>query len=204
MEKQEFEKLLEVKNINFKVDKFEALILQDMTRFDEDTRIKLNRNLTKTFNEWLQGKLEAKEMVKINIKGETRSGKSLIGLKIIFSLTKFYDDKNFDTENQVCANQKEYRQKVAIAEFGDSFLVDENAFANVGIGSMSEVQQLKDVLNITAKKNLHTIFITPRAFLDTGATMGLAYYGKDTNNWLSRFLLYSLKNNMPTLLGYVV
>lgn len=132
------------------------------------------------------------------------SGKSLIGLKILNTLTEFYPEKTFNTENQVCGNQKEYRQRVSTAEFGDSFLVDENAFANVGAGSMTEVQQLKDVLNITAKQNLHSIFITPRTFLDTGATMGLSYFGKDTNNWLSRFLLYSLKNNMPTLLGFVI
>lgn len=132
------------------------------------------------------------------------SGKSLIALKILNTITKYYPEKGFNVDVQVCANQKEYRQRVATAEFGDSFLVDENAFARVGIGSMSEVQQLKDVLNITAKKNLHTIFITPRTFLDTGATMGLSYYGKDTKNWLSRFLLYSLKNNMPTLLGFVI
>ena len=201
--KQEIIKKLEPKNINFKVDKFEDLILQDATRFDEDTRIKLNRNLTTTFNQWLKEKLKAKEMIKINIKGETRSGKSLIGLKILYEITKFYNYK-FDTYKQVCSNQKEYRQKVSRANFGESFLIDENAFSNVGLGSITEIQQLKDILNITAKQNLHSIFITPRTFLDTGATMGLSYFGKDINNWLSRFLLYNLKNGIPQLMGFVI
>lgn len=200
---KELQDFFKIKDLNFKVDKFEELILQDMTRFDEDTRIKLNRDLTKLFNEWLKNKLDAKEQVKINIKGETRSGKSLIGLKILYTTTKYYGYK-FNTQKQVCSNQKEYRQQIATAEFGNSFQVDENAFTSVGLGSMTEIQQLKDVMNITAKKNIHTIFITPKSFLDTGATMGLAYFGKDTNNWVSRFLLYSLKGSIPALLGYVV
>lgn len=195
---------LKPKNINFKVDSFEEIQLEDMIKFDESIRVKLNRNLTSLFNEWLIEKLEAKELVKINIKGEVRSGKSLIGLKILNTLTKFYPEKNFDTNLQVMANQKEYRKAVQNAIFGDSYLVDENAFSSVGVGSMSELQQLKDLMNITAKKNLHTIFITPRVFLDTGATLGLAYYGKDVKNWLSRFLLYSLKNGVPSLMGYVI
>ena len=48
------------------------------------------------------------------------------------------------------------------------------------------------------------VYITPQVFLPTGATIGLSYFGKDTENWVSRFLLYSLKSNMPSLLGYVV
>ena len=145
---KELIQIMEPKNIEFKVDAFEELILQDMSRFDEDTRVKLNRNLTTLFNSWLDNKLIAKELAKINIKGEVRSGKSLIGLKILNKLTNFYPEKKFDVDHQVCANQKEYRQKVSNAEFGSSFLVDENAFSNVGLGSMTETQQLKDVLNM--------------------------------------------------------
>lgn len=195
---------LEPKDIDFKVDKWEQLILDDISQFDEDTRIKLNRNLTKMFNTWIKDKLEAKEQIKINIKGETRSGKSLIGLRIMFLSIKFYPEKVFELDKIVCANQRELRQKLNNADFGDSFLIDENAFANVGAGSMTELQQLKDINNIIAKQNIHMVYITPQTFLQTGATMGLAYFGKDTKNWLSRFLLYSLKGGSPALLGYVV
>jgi len=195
---------LKPKNIKFKVDRWEELVLQDLSTFDEDTKIKLNRDLTKDFNNWINDKLKAKEQLKINIKGETRSGKSLVGLKIVYLSTKFYKNKKYEIEKIVCANQKELRTKLNTAIFGDSFLIDENAFSNVGVGSMSELQQLKDINNIIAKQNIHMVYITPQTFLNTGATLGLAYFGKDTNNWLSRFLLYSLKNNMPQLLGYVV
>ena len=202
--KQEIIEELKPKNIMFKVDRFEELILQDISQYDEDTKIKLNRDLTKDFNKWLLGKIEAKEQIKINIKGETRSGKSLIGLKINFLTTKEYEHKEFEIEKIVCANQKELRVKLNTCEFGDSYLIDENAFANVGMGSITELQQLKDINNIIAKQNIHMVYITPQTFLLTGATMGLSYFGKDTKNWVSRFLLYSLKGGTPVLLGYVI
>ena len=205
MNKEKYiDSLVEKKDIHFKVDKWTELELQDLAQYDEDTRIKLNRDLTSDFNKWIEDKVKAKEQIKINVKGETRSGKSLIGLKIIKKTISMYMEKKFDTEMVVCANQKELRIKLQTAEFGDSFLIDENAFANVGSGSLVELQQLKDINNIVAKKNIHMVYITPQVFLNNGATMGLSYFGKDTKNWLSRFLLYSLKGNTPTLLGYVI
>lgn len=202
--KKIIEELKPKKKPEFIVDVFENMVLQDIAQNDEETNIKLNRDVTNEFLDWIKKKIKAKEQVKVAIKGETRSGKSLIGLKIMKITTDFYDDKVFYTPKIVCANQKELRQKLQEAEFGDSFLIDENVFSNIGAGSMSELQQLKDINNIIAKKNNHLVYITPRQFLDVGATMGLAYFGKDTEQWLSRFLLYSLRNAMPVLLGYVV
>jgi len=203
--KEEILKQFEFKvdGLNFKVDRFEEIMLQDMSQFDEDTRIKLNRDLTKDFTNWIDNKIKAKEQVKVNIKGSTRAGKSLIALKIMYLTTKFYPDKVFDVTKIVCANQKELRVRLNTAVFGDSFLIDENAFANVGMGSMTEIQQLKDINNIIAKQNIHMVYVTPQTFLNTGAEVGLAYFGKDTKNWASRFLLYSLKGGNPSLLGFV-
>lgn len=201
--KEEILKELKPKKINLKVDVFEEIILQDISQHDPEIRIKLNRDLTKEFIKWLMDKPEAKEQVKLSIKGETRSGKSLIALKIANLLTNYYK-KPFDTDKIVCANQKELRQKLNKAEFGDTQVIDENSFANVGMGSMTELQQLKDINGIIAQENIHMIYITPSTFLNVGATLGLSYFGKDTKNWISRFLLYSLKGNVPQLLGYVV
>lgn len=202
--KEEILEELKPSNIHFKVDAFEELILQDMSKFDDDLKVKLNRNLTKLFNWWIENKINQKEQIKIAIKGQTRSGKSLVGLKIIEKITSMYEYIQFDTENLVCANQKELKQKLQTAEFGTSFLIDENTFASVGAGSYTETQQLKDINNIIAKQNIHMIYITPEVFLNVGAVIGLSYWGKDTNNWVSRFLLYSLKGNAPSLLGYVI
>ena len=192
-----------VKNPEFRVDEFEELILQDVMRFDENTRIKLSRDMTETFSNWMKNKIEKKENISLNVKGGTRSGKSVVTLKFTNNNVRYYN-KPFDTNYIVCANQKEYRLKLNKAKFGDVFQIDENAFANVGEGSMTETHQLKDIQNIIAKQNIHTYYITPKVFLLNNAELGLSYWGKDVNNWCSRFLLYSLKNQNPILLGYVV
>lgn len=201
--KEEIEKELKPNKPNFSVDMFEDLIIQDISQNDSDMQVKLNRDLTNYFNKWIKQKLDAKEQIKISVKGETRSGKSLIALKIMKKIADYYN-KEFNTDKIVCANQSELKQKLQDADFGDCFQVDENAFARSGMGSNVESQQLSDINNIIAKQNIHMGYITPRTFLNVGSTLGLAYFGKDTLNWVSRFLLYSLKGASPVLLGYVV
>lgn len=191
-------------NVDFIVDKFEEMMIQDILRHDTETLEKISRNVSEEFKEWMENKIKAKENVSINIKGETRSGKSLCGLSVVDTLQGYYDGKGFDTEKIVCANQKEYRGKLSDVDFGDAFQIDENAFTNVGIGSHTELQQLKDIQNIIAKKNIHTIYITPRMFLETNASMGLSSWGKDPKNWLTRFLVYRLTSKHMPLMGYLV
>lgn len=185
------------------VDNFDRLMHEDLMNYDEELRVKLNRDVTQTFNDWVDTKLKTKQAIRINVMGDTRSGKSLMGLKIIDRIVTFYD-YDFDLRYIVCGNQREYRRNLANARFGQPFQVDENAFSNVGLGMLSEIMQLKDVNNIIAKKNIHTIFITPMMFLNNNAQLGLKSYGRDNNNWVSRFLLYKLSPNDMNLLGYVV
>lgn len=200
----EFLEAYKHKDIEFITDEFEELILQDIMRYDQDTLQKISRNVTPKIKSWIDNKIKKKENVSINCKGTTRSGKSLGMLAINDEILDFYGNKDFDPEYIVCANQKEYRQKLRDADFGDNFQIDENAFAHVGLGSVTEMQQLKDIQNIIAKKNIHTIYITPRVFLETNASLGLSTWGKDVKNWLSRFLLYDLRNRTIPLLGYVI
>lgn len=196
------------KNIKFIIDEFEKLVMEDIYRHDIETTIKLNRNVTKMFNNWIITKLDKKENISLNCKGGTRTGKSVSMLGVISVIIDYYNNTNikkkFDTEYIVCGNQKEYRQKLKDVDFGDVFQIDENAFSNVGLGSATEIQQLKDIQNIIAKKNIHTVYITPRSFLETNATLGLQTWGKDTNNWLSRFILYDLRLRTTPVLGLVI
>jgi len=189
--------------LNFYIDRWEELVLQDLAFDNSDLQIKLNKNLTKDFHDWIKDKIKNKENISISIKGMTRSGKSLLGLKIADVITRRYT-YGFNTERIVCGNQKEYRQKLQKASFGMVFQIDENAFSNAGIGANLETEQLKDIQNIIAKMNIHTIYITPRIFLNNNSEVGLAYWGKDTKNWVSRFLLYSLRGHNPILLGYIL
>ena len=192
----------EVKKTNFIVDRFENMVMQDVIQYNEDMLQKLNRNVTQDLIEWFNDKLKSKENVSLSIIGSTRSGKSITGLKMMDNLARIYK-KPFDTNWIVGGNQNEYRLKLMNAEEGDMFQIEENAFAQVGDGAMTERAQLLDVQNIIAKMNIHNIYITPKRFLDNNAQYGLKFYGKDTNNWVSQFLLYKLGTFNPVLLGYV-
>jgi len=195
----------ELRNIKFENDIFDELYLQDLMIYNDEIKEKLNRDVTGFFNNWVANKLKKKENVSLNIKGSTRSGKSLVALKHNLNIAKYYQ-KDFGEriEKIVCANQIEYRQKLSDAEFGDGFQIDENDFATVGIGSNIESMQLRDLQNIIAKKNIHTTYLTPKVFLNNVSEIGLVSFGKDLENWLSKFLLYSLKYTPYTLMGYVV
>ncbi len=133
------------------------------------------------------------------------SGKSLIGHKIADVILD-YRCLNFNDEvlKYTCGNQIEYRQNLQTAKFGDYYLVDENFFNRSGLGANIEATQLQDYNNIIAKKNINVVFITPEKFINVGATLGLSAFGRDSKNWLSKFLVYKFKDNFPYLIGYVI
>jgi len=192
-------------NIRFEVSKFEQYLLNDIYSYDEKSKQKLSRNLTKDFHEEINTFLRQKRNIRYSIKGETRDGKSLVGLKIMNIVFKHNNiDFNANCAYYVCGNQIEYRQKLLNAEFGDFYLVDENFFTRAGLGANIETSQLNDYNNIIAKKNIGSAFITPKRFLNVGSVLGFASYGRDTKNWLSRFLIFKFKDDYPHLVGYVV
>ncbi|MHA1381440.1 MAG: hypothetical protein ACTSRG_23985 [Candidatus Helarchaeota archaeon] len=196
-------KELEPKNINFVIDELELIMINDIIMNSESSKEKLHRDLTQKFNSWFNQKYEMKEQKKINIKGRTRSGKSLVGLKLI---KKSCDQKGitFKIEDSVCGNQSEFKKKLNCKMYGQNYLVDENAFTNVGEGSRTEMSQLTDINNIIAKNNNDIVYITPQAFLRTGAEYSLQFFAKDLKNWLSKFLLFNTTQGLPVLLGFVI
>ncbi len=190
--------------VEFKVDTFEEYMLNDIYQHDESAKIKLNRDVTEDFINGIHQFLEDKRNIRYSTKGGTRDGKSLAMLKIgdiILSYNKI--DFNENIGKTVCGNQIEYRLKLKNAQFGDFFLVDENFFGGQGIGSGIEMNQLKDVNAQIAKENISVVYINPEKFLNVGATLGLATYGRDSKNWLTRFLVYKFKDNYPYLIGYI-
>ncbi len=192
-------------NVEFKVSKFEEYMLTDIYAGDESTTIKLHRDVTQDLLDEIQLYIEEKRNLRFAGKGETRSGKSLSFLKICdLILRSKGEDFNEIVEKLVCGNQVEYRQKLKEAKFGDTYLVDENFFNNAGLGGNIEMSQLKDYNSIIAKKNISVFFINPEKFLNVGATLGLATYGRDSKNWLSRLLVYKFKEGYPYLIGYAI
>ena len=192
-------------DIFFEISPFEEMLVQDIYQRDESAKIKLNRNVTREFHDEFILFHKQKRNIRYNIKGDTRDGKSYIGLKITnmdFNIRGI--DFNENITYSICGNQIEYRQKLKNAKFGDFFLIDENFFIRAGLGSNIEAYQLTDYNNIIAKQNIGNIFITPQRFLNSGSVLGFSTYGRDSTNWLSRALLFKFKDGFPFLIGYVV
>jgi len=193
------------KNIEFKTSEFETMMLNDIYSSDESTKIKLHRNVTDVFLREFNLFIEQKRNIRYNIKGETRDGKSYCALKIMYMyFLKQGKDFNDNAEYFICGNQIEYRQKLQNAVFGDFFIIDENFFTRSGLGANIEFSQLTDFNNVIAKQNIGNIYITPQRFLPTGAVLGLSTYGRDNHNWLTRCLLYKMKESTAFLIGYII
>lgn len=214
---EEIKHHFEIKKVQFVVSKFEEYMLNDMYQYDNSSKIKLNRDVTKDFLNEIKTYVKQKRNIRLSCKGETRDGKSLNMLKVVkiilFEIhenslknNESYEFMDFETDIDkiVCGNQIEYRKKIKDAKFSDVYLIDENFFNRSGLGSNVEVQQLNDYNSQIAKKNISTIFITPKKFLNVGATLGVSTYGRDSNNWLGRLLVYKFKDDYPYLIGYTV
>lgn len=190
---------------NFQVSKFEQYMLNDLLQYDENSQIKLNRNVTKDFYDEMKLYHDQKRNLRFSIKGETRDGKSLIALKISDIKLELQQETLLNQVTKiVCGNQVEYRLKLKNAKFGDFYIIDENFFFRGGLGGNIETSQLKDYNSQIAKFNISLIFITPEKFLPVGATLGLSTYGRDNKNWLTRALVYKFKDNFSYLIGYII
>lgn len=189
----------------FEVSVFEDLLLQDIYQNDESSTQKLKTDVSKQFIEEIRLYQKQKRNIRISTKGETRDGKSLSMLRVCdLIIDRTPQDFAEEVEKIVCGNQVEYRKKLKEAEFQETYLVDENFFTRSGLGANIEASQLKDFNAIIAKKNVSVIYINPERFLSVGANIGLATYGRNSEHWLSRLLLYRFKDGYPFLIGYIV
>jgi len=187
-------------NYNFKIKPNKHFIIKNNLKFVKVNSIEKN-NLSETFDL----NIEHNNNYFANYILSHNSGKSYVGIKIMeIILSKNDIDFNAKADYYVCGNQIEYRQKLKKARFGEFYLVDENFFTRAGLGANIEISQLQDYNNIIAKMNIGSIFITPEKFLNVGAVLGFATYGRDSKNWLSRLLLFKFKDGFPYLIGYVI
>ncbi|MFW6173093.1 MAG: hypothetical protein ACOC5T_05055, partial [Elusimicrobiota bacterium] len=192
-------------DIVFEVSEFEEMMLSEIYQNDERTTKKLHKNVTSEFMREFDKYYNQKRNIRYNIKGETRDGKSYVGLKFMdMSFDKQGINFNEKSDYYTCGNQIEYRQKLKTAKFGEFYLIDENFFTRAGLGANIESSQLTDYNNIIAKMNIGSVYITPQKFLNTGAVLGFSTYGRDSNNWLTKCLLFKFKDGYPYLIGYVV
>lgn len=159
-----------------------------------------------------------------SIMGETRGGKSECGqtlalmyVKMFNSLLKqgnyddidvykegIYSKKDIEIDvNHICSNQSNYiytmreDQKENKINFGQMWIIDESRKSIGGIGSFSELLDLKNINNIIAKFMQAEIWIQPAQFEVNNVPYGLYVYKKDTINRVNWCLLYKMARS-PT------
>ena len=180
------------------------------------------RFLIKQMNEYIRDA----RVFRISIMGETRGGKSEVGSTIAFQYVKLFNkameegcfDKidlfktgefekkhiQFNVEF-VCGSQSDYiyslreNHKNKKMKFGQVWQIDESKDKIGGIGSMSEVIELRNLNNIVAKFMQAEIWITPLKFETRNAPFGLVVYKKDVKNRVNWCLLYKIENTAKSI-----
>lgn len=158
----------------------------------------LHKDKTFLFFDFLQYKPTWREPVGIEIMGETRSGKSTVGIAIC----KFLGHLTLVPFNlwNICPNEIIYLEKIKQPEVQDSssFMIDEQTETHAGVGSYTEMQLLEDIQNICAKKQINTIWAHPHEFVGRMSQLGLCTYGKDPEHLLIRAILYNIAHTSLT------
>jgi hypothetical protein len=198
-------RVIDLRTVSFEVDPMVAhkiqMQMQDNPRFAQT----IHTNITKLFYDYIIYKVRMRENLNLAIKGETRSGKSTVGLSFghfISSLTRVpYGAYH------ICANESEYYSKVKNAKFSELYHIDEQKESKFGSGSFREEMSIMDIQNIIAKQCVHTIWIYPSDFIARNSVYGLETYGKDLKNKLVRCIVYDIRRTvmgMSTPLGYII
>ncbi len=176
----------------FETDALQQEAIMGYLRDDEKFRRLFNKDLTGLFYQYIDDKIRLREPITINVKGSVRSGKSTIAITIACRVAE-RNGKQL-TGHNICANEFSFLDKVKTAEDNDVFVIDESKEGVFGVGSMAKKMKINDIQNIIAKKNISTIWITPRRFNDTNSDYGLQTLGRarNVNPRLVKLLLYNL------------
>lgn len=196
-----------IEEANFETDALQQEAIMGYLRDDEKFRRLFNKDLTALFYQYLDDKQRLREPVTLNIKGTVRSGKSTIAITIACRICERYGTE-FEVDN-ICANEYDFLDKVKTAKINSVYVIDESKEGVFGVGSMAKRMKINDIQNIIAKRNISTIWLTPRKFNDTNADYGLHTIGRarNSNPRLVKLLLYNLLDKSVGSMipfGYVV
>jgi hypothetical protein len=196
-------RVIDLRTVSFEVDPMVAhkiqMQMQDNPRFAQT----IHTNITKLFYDYIIYKVRMRENLNLAIKGETRSGKSTVGLSFghfISSLTRVpYGAYH------ICANESEYYSKVKNAKFSELYHIDEQKESKFGSGSFREEMSIMDIQNIIAKQclkhdteilawNTATRLFEPRSLLYLSAVKNFSV--------LSLNLITKQMERKPALISY--
>ncbi len=133
-------KFLKYSDLHFEVDPIQDAQIKEACARNSVFAEMLFRDKTELFYKFIDYKTKYREVIGVEIKGGTRSGKSTMGIAIC----KYIASRTgipFEFEN-ICANEIEYLQKVKSGKFPDNsvFLIDEQTETHTGVGCLTAGQ----------------------------------------------------------------
>ena len=180
---------------NFQIDALQNRILEFYIRADPRFRRAFNINYTNDFFQYIKDKARLKEPIHLSIIGNTRSGKSYIGITIASFIMACYG-KFFNTD-YICGNAYDFLEKLKVMKEEDLknsvFLIDEEKQAVFGVGSIAKKMKITDVQNIIAINNISTIMLNPISWANKDANYGLRTFGRCFDTKTCRLMLYNLQ-----------
>jgi hypothetical protein len=178
---------------NFSEEPLHKKLLELEAVNSDSLRRAINNDLTIDFIKSLHYKATRTppENINIEIKGQTRSGKSTVGITLGILISRWWGHE-FTIDN-ILPNQGELLYKLKDAKYGETFLVDEQTPETYGEGILRETSQLGSNLNICAKKCNNLIFIYPPNFVSRNSPFGLEAIAKDTLNKYVKCFYYDLR-----------
>jgi hypothetical protein len=181
-------------NAKYEIDALQNRLLEFYLRADSKFRRAFSINYTSDFFQYIKDKARLKEPIHLSMIGNTRSGKSYVGITICAFHQACYG--RLFSVDYICANAFEFLEKLKIMpkeKLDNSiFLIDEEKQTIFGVGSIAKKIKLTDVQNIIAINNISTIMINPTSWANKEANYGCRTFGRCFNTKTCRLMLYNL------------
>lgn len=179
---------------------------------DEDQIEKTN--MTEPFLQELELHIKEGEILKLNINGKMRLGKSTLAIAIahnhVYELLKKHNQKKgrFGIKN-ICRDQQEYTTRMRDPNLmHDVLVIDENnELENTGENVTAEQALRRNYSDVQAGRYVHDIYISPKDAIDPNSDVMLSVISVNKKEKTTRAKLYYRffegGNEYCQLLGYV-
>lgn len=179
--------------------------LKDKMIDEEDI---LSVNVTSTYWQNIDYKLQNRGLNNIAIRGEVTDGKSTVAwTNLNYLINKLHNNpKNFNWNEHCFLDQTEFTRFTNSGQHHTAVMVDEySRAAEIGINSSTEETMLDYYSDVFAQKYVHRVACAPSKIQDNNANVVLDVLGRDEEQQITRCkVLYrdTVEHNLQPL-GYV-